>query len=377
VYAALYGERPFEPLEGPSRITETLGRLRTPRAGIVPRWLQRILTRGLAADRRDRWPTIGALTAAIERRLGYRRRALVMTAISVMAVAATGMVMIVRATPGPPEPPDGSPVLIGREGKDSPPPAPAVSAELSPALAPLAWWLGDWDTSDGTGSEHWIAAAGAIYGVALYGDTFEVLVIDDGDDSGRYYGAPRFFVMPNGARSVEFPRSTIGDGAATFANDEHDFPTTITYELAADRAGLATRLGGGGTLSSFRFKRGTRSPAPDLEAADLAFVAATVQRGVDGWVAAFDPKGGMIRNARRVEYAAIAKFMTPMLSSGRLDWAPIASGQSGELGFTVGKGSFTGARPENGWRNTYVTIWRRQPDGAWKVLFDTGRVVQD
>jgi hypothetical protein len=287
------------------------------------------------------------------------------------------MVMIVRATPGPPEPPDGSPVLIGREGKDSPPPAPAVSADLSRALAPLAWWLGDWDASDGTGSEHWIAAAGAIYGVALYGDTFEVLVIDDGDDSGRYYGAPRFFVMPNGARSVEFRRSTIGDGAATFANDEHDFPTTITYELAADRAGLATRLGGGGTLSSFRFKRGTRSPAPDLEAADLAFVAATVQRGVDGWVAAFDPKGGMIRNARRVEYAAIAKFMTPMLSSGRLDWAPIASGKSGELGFTVGKGSFTCARPENGWRNTYVTIWRRQPDGAWKVLFDTGRVVQD
>jgi len=28
-------------------------------------------------------------------------------------------------------------------------------------------------------------------------------------------------------------------------------------------------------------------------------------------------------------------------------------------------------------RCTYVTIWRRQPDGAWKVLFDTGRTVQD
>jgi len=30
----------------------------------------------------------------------------------------------------------------------------------------------------------------------------------------------------------------------------------------------------------------------------------------------------------------------------------------------------------DGWRSTYVTIWRRQPDGAWKVLFDTGRIVQ-
>jgi ketosteroid isomerase-like protein len=69
--------------------------------------------------------------------------------------------------------------------------------------------------------------------------------------------------------------------------------------------------------------------------------------------------------------------MTPTLTSGRLAWAPIASGKSGALGFTVGKATFTGARPEDGWRSTYVTIWRRQPDGTWKVLFDTGRPVQD
>ena len=34
-------------------------------------------------------------------------------------------------------------------------------------------------------------------------------------------------------------------------------------------------------------------------------------------------------------------------------------------------------KPEDGWRSTYVTIWHRQPDGAWKVLFDTGRPVQE
>jgi len=192
VYAALYGERPFEALEGPSRIAETLGRLRPPRTGIVPRWLQRIISRGLAADRRDRWPTIDALTAAIERGLGRRRRALVLIAIAVMVhvLAASVMAIVMRAMPAPPTPP---------------------------------------------------------------------------------------------------------------------LPNTITYELAADRAGLAARLGAGGKLVSFRFKRGTRSPAPELEAADLAFAAATAQRGVDGWVAAFDPKGGMIRNARRFEYAAIAE----------------------------------------------------------------------
>jgi ketosteroid isomerase-like protein len=57
--------------------------------------------------------------------------------------------------------------------------------------------------------------------------------------------------------------------------------------------------------------------------------------------------------------------------------APIASGKSGDLGFTVGKATFTGAKPEDGWRSTYVTIWRHRPDGGWKVLFDTGRLVQE
>jgi serine/threonine protein kinase len=37
VYAALYGECPFEPLEGSRRISETLGQLRPSRTGLVPR----------------------------------------------------------------------------------------------------------------------------------------------------------------------------------------------------------------------------------------------------------------------------------------------------------------------------------------------------
>jgi ketosteroid isomerase-like protein len=262
-------------------------------------------------------------------------------------------------------------------GAAAPQPRPAAAtAELSAALAPLAWWLGDWDADDGNGSEHWIAAAGAIYGVSLHGATFEVMVIDDGEGPGRPDGVLRFFAMPNGRRSVEFRQRALAEHAATFANDEHDFPKTITYQLAPDGGGLEAVLGGG-KQEAFRFKRGTHARAPELEAADLAFAADTGKRGVDGWVAAFDPRGGMMRKAGRVEYAAIAEVMKPTLTSGRLDWAPIESGTSGDLGFTVGKATFTGAKPEDGWRSTYVTIWHRQPDGAWKVLFDTGRPVQE
>jgi ketosteroid isomerase-like protein len=252
-----------------------------------------------------------------------------------------------------------------------------AAAELTPALVPLAWWLGDWDAEDGKGSEHWVAAAGAIYGVSLRGNTFEVMVIDDGDGPGAPDGVLRFYAMPGGARSIEFGPREIADTAASFANDKNDFPKTIMYQGTPDRAGLVAMRGGGDTSVAFRWTRGTSKPAPELEAADRAFAEATARRGADGWIAAFDLEGGMITKAGRVEHAAIAALMQPMLAGGRLAWAPIASGQAGALGYTVGKATYTGATPAAGWRTSYVTIWRRQADGAWKVLFDTGRLVQD
>lgn len=46
-------------------------------------------------------------------------------------------------------------------------------------------------------------------------------------------------------------------------------------------------------------------------------------------------------------------------------WAGIA--RSGDLGFTTGPSTFGGK--ENGW---YFTVWARQPDGAWKWVYDGG-----
>ena len=41
----------------------------------------------------------------------------------------------------------------------------------------------------------------------------------------------------------------------------------------------------------------------------------------------------------------------------------------------LGEGTFTGKDPADSVRTTYLTMWKQQPDGAWKVLFDTGRAV--
>jgi ketosteroid isomerase-like protein len=57
-----------------------------------------------------------------------------------------------------------------------------------------------------------------------------------------------------------------------------------------------------------------------------------------------------------------------------MTWRPTEGdiAASGDLGYTIGRWEFTGA--EGSARGSYVTIWRRQPDGSWKVVVDIGDV---
>jgi ketosteroid isomerase-like protein len=250
------------------------------------------------------------------------------------------------------------------------------ASELSSALAPLQGWLGDWEND--AGSEHWIAAGGAVFGIALAADgAFEVMVVDDAEGPGRPDGTLRMWAMPRGATQVKFvAASAAADGSLTFVNDAHDFPKRITYARSGNQ--LRASISGDAPAQDFRWNRIPRSPAPELEAADRAFAAATHDHDVAGWVAAFDARGGMMQRTGRVEgVAAIGDAMRDLLAAGDLAWAPIASGRRGDVGFTVGKATYTGAKPEDAWRSSYVTIWKRQPDGAWKVWFDTGRITNE
>lgn len=261
-------------------------------------------------------------------------------------------------------------------GSSKAPPAKPIApnAELSSALEPLAWWLGDWQVESGaSGTEHWIASSGVIFGVALQDNAqFEVMVIDDGEGPGKPDGVLRLFAMPGGTKSVEFKANALQMKSATFANPEHDFPKQITY--AADGANLTATVGGDGKAETFRYKPVTRERAKVLEDADLAFSADTGARGIEGWVAAFEPAGGMMTKKGRVEGPdAIRELMSGLLATTKVEWAPIASGMRGDIGFTIGKATFTGK--DDSWRSTYVTIWKKQPDGSWKVTFDTGRTV--
>lgn len=263
-----------------------------------------------------------------------------------------------------------------------PPPAPTAPSDLSPALAPLAWWLGAWQSQDPTagndGNETWTAADGALYGVALHsGGHFEVLIVDDADGPGPADGKLRLFAMPDGRAAVAFAAKDPAAGTAiAFANPQHDWPKTIGY--ARDGAELVAKLGDD-PLETIKYKPIDKpARAPELEQADLAFAKATAEQGAAGWVAAFATDGAMGRKDKLIERKDIEAAIAPVLADGKLVWAPMASGVLGDVGFTVGKAHFEpkSGKPADAWKSTYVTIWRRDSTG-WKVRFDTGRPVNE
>ena len=55
-----------------------------------------------------------------------------------------------------------------------------------------------------------------------------------------------------------------------------------------------------------------------------------------------------------------------------LEWSPIIGDASGDLGYTVGTATIRG---ESGVHySKYLTVWKRQPDGAWRFVVDGGNV---
>jgi ketosteroid isomerase-like protein len=118
-----------------------------------------------------------------------------------------------------------------------------------------------------------------------------------------------------------------------------------------------------------------------LIAADQAFAAATAAKGLEGWLAAFDTTA--IQMEPDVPFtpglAAIRGAMAPAFAdtTWRLTWEPTMAFASaaGDLGYTLG--TWQSTRYNDAGRGQvstgkYVTIWRKQADGSWKVVFDGG-----
>jgi ketosteroid isomerase-like protein len=126
--------------------------------------------------------------------------------------------------------------------------------------------------------------------------------------------------------------------------------------------------------------RADNEAATVLLEADKAFDRDTAARGLDGWMDWF-AEDARIETTQDVLVGktALREYYSKMFAGRefRIHWWPVQAGISadGTLGFTFG-------RAEVSWRDEkgemqkresrYTTLWRRQKDGGYKVVFDMG-----
>ncbi len=121
-------------------------------------------------------------------------------------------------------------------------------------------------------------------------------------------------------------------------------------------------------------------PGDALMAADRAFATATAENGLDGWLEYFADDAVIFpeRGPAVVGKGAIESFYRDTGFDPRpLRWRPTAARIDAGcgLGYTWGVWTIE-LRPEGGEATTrtgkYLTVWRRQDDGRWKVVADIG-----
>jgi ketosteroid isomerase-like protein len=123
--------------------------------------------------------------------------------------------------------------------------------------------------------------------------------------------------------------------------------------------------------------------APDPEVlmeADRAFSAETGEGGSEAWASWFAEDGAMVQpeigEIRGRD--AIRAFVTYLDDPGvSFSWEPERAeiAASGDLGWTTGRYVAESRLPDGSVARSegiYVSIWKRQPDGAWKVVMDLG-----
>ncbi|MGE0741116.1 MAG: hypothetical protein AB7O98_07215 [Hyphomonadaceae bacterium] len=116
------------------------------------------------------------------------------------------------------------------------------------------------------------------------------------------------------------------------------------------------------------------SAAPVI-AAERAFAADGAQRG---WAAAFRRAAAPDALTLSPDPVNAHESLARIEGDGEtsLDWRPAFAGvsRSGDFGFTTGPFLIRG---RDGIVGHYFTVWRRQPDGGWKWIFDAGTDVHD
>ena len=124
-----------------------------------------------------------------------------------------------------------------------------------------------------------------------------------------------------------------------------------------------------------------RSPATQAEllAADAQFDADVAARGIDAWVDWFEDDVATWQHKELVHgRESYRSTLGPLLSrpGTALRWVPSFADGDAQVGFTTGRWTLH-AKGDDGKdavieTGSYCTVWRKQPGGRWKVMFDLG-----
>ncbi|HTS37747.1 MAG TPA: DUF4440 domain-containing protein [Candidatus Solibacter sp.] len=119
--------------------------------------------------------------------------------------------------------------------------------------------------------------------------------------------------------------------------------------------------------------------AEAVRSADQEWMKVFAAKNLDKSVAALDESGAVLASNAPIANGreAVAKLFTGFFAlpdlkiSWHVDRAEVA--KSGELGYTSGAYEMTFSDPSGKTipdKGKYVTIWKKQKDGSWKVLLD-------
>lgn len=136
-------------------------------------------------------------------------------------------------------------------------------------------------------------------------------------------------------------------------------------------------------LAAFFYSMNTFSQdsnADALKKADIEFSNLSKDIGVKDAFIAYTAENGVLLRPYMMPIAgneAVKKFMEEGDSNFKLTWEPLYADVciSGEMGYTYGIYTLvfkdeTGT--EQSRKGTYVSVWKKDKDGNWKFVLDTG-----
>ena len=116
--------------------------------------------------------------------------------------------------------------------------------------------------------------------------------------------------------------------------------------------------------------------------AEADFEKARAEKGLEGWLSFFADdtadfvRGGPFTFTKDEMRQHLEKDFDP---ADQLTWQPvkIEVAKSGDLAYSLGNWQLKGKDPtgnEVTRTGKYITVWKKQKDGSWKVVADTGTV---